>query len=60
MPLFSLIALLALPFALKAIKGALNPDDPASLMPALANNVLAVLLTQILLGIGYILAKVIG
>jgi 1,4-dihydroxy-2-naphthoate octaprenyltransferase len=60
MPLFSLIALLALPFALKAIKGALNPDDPARLMPALANNVLAVLLTQILLGIGYILARITG
>jgi 1,4-dihydroxy-2-naphthoate octaprenyltransferase len=60
MPLFSLIALLALPFALKAIRGALNPDDPARMMPALANNVLAVLLTQILLGIGYILAKVTG
>ena len=29
------------------------------LMPAMANNVLVVLLTQLLLGIGYILATVI-
>ena len=58
MPPFSLIALLTLPFAVKAIHGALNHQDPAKLIPGLANNVLVVLLTQLLLGIGYILAGV--
>lgn len=59
MPLFALIALLTLPFAVKAIKGALNYEDEAKLIPALGSNVLVVLLTQFLLGIGYILARLI-
>jgi len=58
MPVFCLVALLTIPFAIKAIKGALKPEDMAKLMPAMANNVLVVLLTQLLLGIGYILANV--
>ncbi|MFC2047043.1 hypothetical protein ACFLTK_02120, partial [Chloroflexota bacterium] len=58
MPVFSLIALLTLPFAVKAIQGALKYDDDSKLMPALGNNVLVILLTQLLLGIGYILARV--
>ncbi len=58
MPVFSLIALLTLPFAIKAIKGALRHQDPARLGQAMANNVLIVLLTQLLLGIGYLLAGV--
>jgi len=60
MPAFSLIALLTLPFALKAIRGALRQQDMSKLMPAMANNVLVVLVTQLLLGIGYILAGVFG
>ena len=60
MPVFSLIALLTLPFAIKAIQGALKHQDMAKLVPAMANNVLVVLLTQLLLGIGYILAGVVG
>ena len=58
MPPFSLIALLTLPFAIKAIRGALKPQEMSNLGPAMANNVLVVLLTQLLLGIGYILAGV--
>jgi len=58
MPAFSLIALLTLPLAIKAIRGALKHQDMSQLVPAMANNVLVVLLTQLLLGIGYILAKV--
>ena len=58
MPLFSLIALLTLPFAIKAIQGALRHQDMDKLVPAMANNVQVVLLTQLLLGIGYILATV--
>jgi len=58
MPAFCLIALLTLPLAIKAVQGALNYDDASKLMPAMGNNVLVVLLTQLLLGIGYILAGV--
>ena len=58
MPVFSLIALLTLPIAVKAIRGALKPQEMDRLMPAMVNNVLVVLLTQLLLGIGYILARV--
>ena len=58
MPPFALIALLTLPLAIKAIRGALKPKETGKLVPAMASNVLVVLLTQLLLGIGYILARV--
>ena len=58
MPAFSLVALITLPFAIKAIKGARKPDDMGKLVPAMANNVLVVLLTQLMLGVGYILAGI--
>ena len=58
MPIFCLIGLLTLPLAIKAIQGALKHQDMGQLVPAMANNVLMVLLTQLLLGIGYILAVV--
>ena len=60
LPPYTLIALLTLPMAIKAIQGALKPDDMSKLMPALANNVFMVLLLPLLMGIGYILARVIG
>lgn len=59
MPTFSLIALLTLPFAVKAIRGALNYEEEDKLMPALGNNVIVILITQLLLGIGYIIAKLV-
>jgi len=58
MPIFALVALLTLPFALKAIQGARQHQEMAKLIPGMANNVLVVLLTQLLLGFGYILAGV--
>ncbi len=58
MPVFTLIALLTLPFALKAIWGGRNYNDMSQLVPAMANNIMVVLLTQFLLGVGYILARV--
>jgi len=58
MPAFSLLALLTLPLAIKAIQGARKHEEMSQLVPAMANNVLVVLLTQLLLGIGYILAGV--
>jgi len=58
MPPFTLVALLTVPFAVKAIQGAFNYSDPNKLIPGLANNVMVVLLTQVLMGVGYILARV--
>jgi 1,4-dihydroxy-2-naphthoate octaprenyltransferase len=58
MPAFSLIALLTLPLAIKAIQSARKHEEMSQLVPAMANNVLVVLLTQFLMGIGYILAGV--
>lgn len=58
-PVFSLIALLTLPFAVKAIQGAMKHQEMSRLVPAMANNVLIILLTQLLLGVGYILATVV-
>jgi len=58
MPSLSLIALLTLPLAVKAIQGARKYDDQSKLLPALGSNVMVVLLTQLLMGIGYILAAV--
>jgi len=57
-PVYCLIALLTLPMAIKAIRGSMQYQDMSKLMPALASNVMVVLITQFLLGIGYILAKV--
>ena len=58
MPIYCLLALMTLPLALKAIKGSLRFQEMDRLMSALASNVMVVLLTQFLLGVGYILAGV--
>jgi len=59
MPLFALIALLTLPLAVRAIRGAVKYREGIDeLVPAMRDNVLVVLLTQILLGAGYVLAAV--
>ena len=55
MPMFCLVAP-TLPFAVKAIQGTLKYQDEGKLMPAMGNNVLVILITQLLLGIGYILS----
>jgi len=60
MPIFSLIALLTLPLAIKAIRGALKYQDMSKLIPAMGNNVQVLLITQLLLGIGYIIAGNLG
>jgi len=60
MPIYSLIALLTLPFAFKAIRGSFAGSDLKKLVPALASNVIVVLGTQFLLGIGYILKVALG
>ena len=58
MPIYSLVSLLTLPFGVKAVLGAHQYEDMNRLMSAMASNVIVVLLTQLLLGIGYILAAV--
>lgn len=59
MPPFTLIALLTLPFAIKAIGGSLAHKDLSKLVPAQGANVMVVLLTQLLLGIGYVLSRIV-
>ena len=59
MPLFSLIALLTLPIAVRAIQGAIKYRGKIEqLIPAMRDNVLVVLLTQVFLGVGYILSGI--
>lgn len=58
MPLYCLISLLTLPLALKAMQGSKEYGDRAKLVPALGTNVMFILTTQVLLGVGYILDKV--
>jgi 1,4-dihydroxy-2-naphthoate polyprenyltransferase len=56
MPAWTLLALLTIPFTIRAINGAFHNDDPARLAPGMQANVMCVLLTQALMGIGYLLA----
>jgi len=58
MPVWTLLALLTLPLSIRAIKGAIHHDDPSKLMPGMAANVMSILLTQLLIGIGYVLGRV--
>jgi 1,4-dihydroxy-2-naphthoate octaprenyltransferase len=58
MPVWTLLALLTLPLTIRAINGARHHNDAAKLMPAMAANVINVLLTQLFMGIGYILGRV--
>lgn len=58
MPVYTLIALLTVPLGIKAIQGALKYQDMARLVPAMASNVMVVLLAQLLLGVGFILGRV--
>jgi len=55
MPVYCLIALLTLPLAMKAMKGSREYSDMNKLVPALGSNVMFILFTHVLLGIGYIL-----
>jgi 1,4-dihydroxy-2-naphthoate octaprenyltransferase len=58
MPVWTLLALLTIPLAVRAINGAMHNDNPARLMPGMAANVMMVLATQLLLGIGFILGRI--
>jgi len=54
MPWPCLLALLTLPLAAQAIRLSRHFDDPAKFTPALALNVLVVIVTQVLLGAGFL------
>ncbi len=56
MPFLSLLGLVTLPWAVKAIRGSRQHRDMAKLVPAMAANVMVVLLTQLFMAIGYLLA----
>jgi len=58
MPVYCLIVLLTLPLAIKAMQGSKEYKDMNKLVPALRSNVMFILVTQLLLGVGYILEKV--
>ncbi len=60
MPVWTLLGLLTLPLALKAIDGAIHHNNTPKLMSGMAANVLSVLLTQLFMGIGYVIAHIIG
>jgi 1,4-dihydroxy-2-naphthoate octaprenyltransferase len=59
MPVWTLLGCLTLPMAFKAISGSFASDNMEKLIPALGANVMVVLVTQLLLGIGFILSRLI-
>jgi 1,4-dihydroxy-2-naphthoate octaprenyltransferase len=59
MPVWVLLALLTIPLAVRSINGAFHSEDPSKLMPGMSANVMMVLATQLLMGLGFILGRVI-
>ncbi|NLI31929.1 MAG: prenyltransferase [Deltaproteobacteria bacterium] len=57
MPVYCLMALFSLPLAIKAMRGSKEYKDMNKLVPALGSNVMFILMTHLLLGVGYILEK---
>ena len=57
MPIYCLLAFLALPWAIKAVNGSKKFADRSVLITAMGDNVFFILATQVLLGVGYILEK---
>jgi 1,4-dihydroxy-2-naphthoate polyprenyltransferase len=56
MPAPVLLGLLTIPFAVQGIRGACNSTDSDRLTAGMGSNVIMVLLTQVLMGAGFILA----
>ena len=57
LPAYSMITLLTLPFAMKAMRGSREYADRGRLLPALGSNVAFILLTQVLLGAAFVLER---
>ncbi len=60
MPWFVLLGWLTLPLGVKAIRGALASEDLGRLLPGMAANVMVVLGTQLLIGLGYVINRLVG
>ena len=60
MPWPALLGLITVPMAIKAIRGSMHYDEPSVFIPAMAANVQVVLFTQLLMGIGYVISRIIG
>ncbi len=60
MPLGTLLGLLTIPMAFKAVRGALSQYDGESedFLPVMGFNVAVVLVTQALIAVGYVLSRV--
>ena len=58
MPVWTLLGVLTLPMGYKTITGAFKYDEMPKFVPAQASNVMVVLLTQLLIGIGFVLAGI--
>jgi 1,4-dihydroxy-2-naphthoate polyprenyltransferase len=58
MPPYCLLALLTLPLAYKAVRGAFSHNNMGMIISAMGNNVRVVILTQVLLGLGFILGGI--
>jgi 1,4-dihydroxy-2-naphthoate octaprenyltransferase len=58
MPAFALLGLLTFFLAFKAIDGSFKYNDKSKLISAMANNVTVVLITQLLIGAGFIVAGI--
>lgn len=57
-PLWTLLGLVTLVFAIPAVRGALkNAEDLPKLLPSLGQNVLLNLITPLLMGIGFLIGK---
>ncbi|MBP7733670.1 MAG: prenyltransferase [Caldisericia bacterium] len=56
MPVWTLLGLLTLPLAIKAIQGSFQGHDFAKIVPAMGSNVLVVLGTQFLMVVGFLIA----
>lgn len=59
MPVWTLLSLLTIPLAIKAVIGAFKGDDFSKIVPAMGSNVLVVLGTQFLLAVGFLLARLV-
>lgn len=60
MPWITLLGLLTLPMGIKAIRGSMKYDDKPAFTGAMVANVQVVLITQLLMGVGYILSRAFG
>jgi 1,4-dihydroxy-2-naphthoate polyprenyltransferase len=59
-PAWTLISLATIPFSVMAVRGLFNIKKKGSIISAMKNNVIVVLITQLLLATGYLLAAVIN